>query len=61
VPRGLSPEQLKKYLFGAKMVRCDQAAWEMWGISMAGWNAIASAGLAFVLASGVARWVRSRP
>jgi disulfide bond formation protein DsbB len=61
VPRGLSPEQLKKYLFGAKMVRCDQAAWEMWGISMAGWNAIVSAGLAFVLASGVARWVRSHP
>ena len=24
VPRGLSPEQLKKYLFGAKMVRCDE-------------------------------------
>jgi disulfide bond formation protein DsbB len=32
----------------------------MWGISMAGWNAILSAGLAFVLASGVARWVRRR-
>ena len=28
VPRGLSPEQLKKYLFGAKMVRCDQALTE---------------------------------
>ena len=60
VPRGLSPEQLKKYLFGAKMVRCDETAWAMWGISMAGWNAILSAGLAFVLASGVARWVRWR-
>ena len=60
IPRGLSPEQLKKYLFGAKMVRCDEAAWSMWGISMAGWNAILSAALAFVLASGVANWVRSR-
>jgi disulfide bond formation protein DsbB len=60
VPRGLSPEQLKKYLFGAKMVRCDETAWSMWGISMAGWNAILSAALAFVLASGVASWVRSR-
>jgi len=60
VPRGRSPEQLKKYLFGAKMVRCDEAAWAMWGISMAGWNAILSGALAFVLASGVASWVRER-
>jgi disulfide bond formation protein DsbB len=60
VPVGLSPEQLRKYLFGAKMVRCDEAAWAMWGISMAGWNAILSAALAFVLASGVASWVRER-
>jgi disulfide bond formation protein DsbB len=59
VPRGLSPEQLKRYLFGAKMVRCDETAWQMWGISMAGWNALLSAALAFVLASGVANWVRS--
>src|SRR5258708_11559588 len=60
IPRGLSPEQLKKYLFSAKMVRCDEAAWSMGGISMAGWNAIVSAGLAFVLASGLANCVRSR-
>lgn len=60
IPRGLSPEQLKKYLFGAKMVRCDETAWSMWGLSMAAWNALLSAVLAFVLASGVANWVRSR-
>ena len=60
VPRGLSPDQLRKYLFGARMVRCDETAWAMWGISMAGWNAILSGALAFVLASGVANWVRSR-
>jgi disulfide bond formation protein DsbB len=60
VPVGLSPEQLRKYLFGAKMVRCDETAWAMWGISMAGWNAILSGALAFVLASGVASWVRER-
>jgi disulfide bond formation protein DsbB len=59
VPRGLSPEQLKKYLFGAKMVRCDEATRLLWDISMAGWNAILSAALAFVLAVGVADWVRS--
>ena len=26
--------------------RCDQAAWRMFGLSMAGWNALASLGLA---------------
>ena len=60
VPRGLSPEQLKKYLFGAKMVRCDQTAWAMWGISMAGWNALLSGALAVVLATSVAGWARRR-
>lgn len=60
VPRGLSAEQLKRHLFGAPLVRCDQTAWSMWGISMAGWNALLSLALAFVLSSGVANWVRSR-
>jgi disulfide bond formation protein DsbB len=60
VPRGLSVEQLKKYLLGAKMIRCDEAAWVMWGISMAGWNAILSGGLAFVLGSQVARHIREK-
>lgn len=59
IPTGLSPEELKKYLFGAKMVRCDEPAWKLAGISMAGWNAILSAALAIVLASGVSRRVRS--
>ena len=44
IPRGLSTEQLKKYLFGARMVRCDETVWSLWGISMAGWNAILSGG-----------------
>jgi disulfide bond formation protein DsbB len=60
IPRGLSTEQLKKYLFGAKMVRCDETVWSLWGLSMAGWNALLSAVLAFVLAMGVAGWVRAR-
>ena len=60
VPQGLTPEQLKKYLFSAKMVRCDQTAWAMWGISMAGWNAILSGALALVLSSGIATWMRVR-
>ena len=60
IPRGLSTEQLKKYLFGARMVRCDETVWSLWGLSMAGWNALLSAGLAFFLAGSVARWSRVR-
>lgn len=60
IPRGLSTEQLKKYLFGARMVRCDETVWSLWGLSMAGWNALLSAALAFVLGSAVARWSRVR-
>lgn len=59
IPTGLSPEELKKILFSAKMVRCDEPAWKLAGISMAGWNAILSALLAIVLGSGVSRLARS--
>ena len=60
VPTGLSPEELKKYLFGAKMVRCDAVVWSLLGISMAGWNAILSAILAVGLASGLSRTASPR-
>ncbi|HZP99257.1 MAG TPA: disulfide bond formation protein B [Reyranella sp.] len=46
IPAGLSAAELKKYLFTARMVRCDEIAWKFWDISMAGWNAILSAALA---------------
>ena len=58
IPRGLSSEQLKKFLLGQAMVRCDAPAWKMWGVSMAGWNALLSGGLALLLASRVAGWIR---
>ena len=39
-----------------RMPACDVAAWKMWGISMAGWNAIISGGLAlFSLISSMRR------
>jgi len=59
VPTGLSPEALKKYLFGARMVRCDAIVWSLFGISMAGWNAILSAILATGLASSLSRVART--
>jgi disulfide bond formation protein DsbB len=61
IPSGLSAAQLKKYLFSAKMVRCDEPAWSMWGISMAGWNAILSAGAAVLLSMRVARHIKEQP
>ncbi|MCW5736785.1 MAG: disulfide bond formation protein B [Enhydrobacter sp.] len=59
IPTGLSTEELKKILLGARMVRCDEAAWKMWGISMAGWNAILSGGLAILLSGSLIRHLRT--
>lgn len=42
----LSPAQLVERIRAAQPVRCDQPAWMFLGLSMAAWNAIASAGLA---------------
>jgi disulfide bond formation protein DsbB len=58
IPAGLSAEQLKKYLFAAKMVRCDEIAWKFWDISMAGWNAIISALLAIFMVSRISSHLR---
>lgn len=37
--------------FALEFVRCDQAAWTLWGISLAGFNAL------FSLGSAIAIWV----
>jgi disulfide bond formation protein DsbB len=46
----LSPEQLMEQIMTAPLVRCDEVPWEMFTLSMASWNAIAS----LILAG---RWV----
>jgi len=38
----LTPEQLMEQIMGAPLVRCDEVPWEMFTLSMASWNAIAS-------------------
>lgn len=43
---GVSPEELLNQILAAPVVRCDEIAWSLMGISMAGWNAIISLGLA---------------
>ena len=42
----------------ARIVSCDEAAWVMAGLSMAGWNALASLGLATL---GLMAALRERP
>ncbi|WP_299958960.1 disulfide bond formation protein B [uncultured Roseobacter sp.] len=42
---GLSADALLDQIMTAPLVRCDDIAWEMLGISMAGWNALLSLGL----------------
>ncbi len=48
---GLSTEQLLESIMEAPMVRCDEIVWDFLGLTMAGWNAVASALLALL-------WIR---
>jgi disulfide bond formation protein DsbB len=52
---GQSIEALRAQLQGKAIVRCDQPAWTLFGISMAGYNLLASAGMA-----AFAAWLASR-
>ncbi|MBT8456924.1 MAG: disulfide bond formation protein B [Rhodobacteraceae bacterium] len=45
---GLSPQELMDQIMAAPLVQCDQVAWEMFGLSMASWNAVVSFGLAAI-------------
>jgi disulfide bond formation protein DsbB len=38
--------ELKAQLMNQQVVRCDVPAWTLWGVSLAGWNLIASAAMA---------------
>lgn len=41
---GMSADDLMNQIMNAPLVRCDEIPWSMFGISMAGWNGIASVG-----------------
>ena len=43
---GDSLEELRRNLMNAPVVRCDEAPWSLFGISLAGYNFLASAVLA---------------
>lgn len=44
--QGLSTGELLDQILAAPVIRCDEIAWSLLGISMAGWNGLASLGLA---------------
>lgn len=44
----LSSDQLMEQIMTAPLVRCDEVPWELFSLSMASWNAVASAGLALL-------------
>ncbi len=44
----LSSDDLLNQIMSAPLVRCDDVAWQMLGLSMAGWNAVISFGLAAI-------------
>lgn len=48
----VSPAELLDQIMAAPLIRCDEVAWSLFGLSMASWNAIASVVLAIL-------WVRA--
>ena len=55
-----SPAALLDRLLAAPIVRCDEVPWSLFGLSMANWNMIITAGMA-ILAGGVLwRSIKSR-
>lgn len=52
---GMSPEDLLASIMEAPLVRCDEVAWEMLGLSMASWNMVISLGLALLWALALIR------
>ena len=44
-----TPEELREIILSAPLIPCDEVAWALGGISMAGWNAISSLLLALII------------
>jgi disulfide bond formation protein DsbB len=53
-------EALKARILGQMPVRCDEPAWSLWGISLAGWNLLASLVMAGVCLSAFLHLRRPR-
>ena len=60
-PTGLSADQLSAQLLLTPVARCDQIAWSLFGISMAGYNFLLSLGLAAAGLWAFLRFNAARP
>jgi disulfide bond formation protein DsbB len=45
-PAGLSADELFNQIMAAPLIRCDEVAWSLMGLSMASWNGLISLALA---------------
>ena len=54
----MSLEELRRALLAQPVVRCDEVAWSMFGISMAGYNMLISLALALFALTAIGRWAR---
>lgn len=55
---GLSSEDLLNQILAAPIVRCDEVAWSLAGLSMASWNAVLSLALALIWLAATTRSAR---
>ena len=56
---GLSTDQLLKQIMAAPVVQCNTAQWRLFGVSLAGWNALFSLGGAGLIAALLRRSARA--
>jgi disulfide bond formation protein DsbB len=52
-----SLEEMRQRILSAQVVRCDQVQWSLYGVSLAGWNLLASFAMA-VICFGVCWYTR---
>jgi disulfide bond formation protein DsbB len=43
-----TPDEMRQRILNAQVVRCDQAQWSLYGVSLAGWNLLASFAMAVI-------------
>jgi disulfide bond formation protein DsbB len=53
-------DEMKRQILGTAPVLCDRVQWALFGVSLAGWNLVASFGMAAICAGVFARTRRSR-
>ncbi|MCV2865672.1 disulfide bond formation protein B [Albidovulum sediminicola] len=54
---GLSADELMNQILAAPLIRCDEIPWSLFGVSMAGWNALISFALAAIWVMAATRRV----